>query len=113
MESFFVRFKNPLLLLVLLIVQAIGLAVQVRRPVAPGAMDTGAADPRSISLIRYWVVSVVSPFENFFHGIGHNIYFGWSNYVDLRHTRQQNADLKKQVDDMRIQQAAIAAAEHT
>jgi rod shape-determining protein MreC len=108
MESFFVRFKNPLILLFVLLIQTIGLAVQVRRPAAPGAMDTAAADPRSISLIRYWVVSVVSPFESLFHGIGHNVYSGWANYVDLRHTRQQNADLKKQLDDMRIQQAAIA-----
>jgi rod shape-determining protein MreC len=113
MESFFVRFKNPLILLTLLIIQIIGLAVQIRRPAALGTvdtspMDTGAADPRSTSLIRYWVVSVVTPFENLFYGIGHNVYSGWSNYVDLRHTRQQNSDLKHQLDEMRIQQAAIA-----
>ncbi len=108
MESFFVRFKNPLILVVVLLLQTIGLAVQVRRPVAPGIIDSAASDPRSISLVRYWVVSIVTPFESFFHGIGHNIYAGWSNYVDLRHVRQQNAALQQQLADMRIQQAAIA-----
>jgi rod shape-determining protein MreC len=108
MESFFVRFKNPLILVAVLLLQTIGLAVQVRRPVAPGIVDTGASDPRSISLVRYWVVSIVTPFESFFHGIGHNIYAGWSNYVDLRNVRQQNAALQQQLADMRIQQAAIA-----
>jgi rod shape-determining protein MreC len=108
MESFFVRFKNPLILLVILLAQTIGLAVQVRRPAAAGPADASSADSHSISLVRYWVVSVVTPFERFFHGIGTNVYGGWSNYIDLRHTRQQNDALKQQLADMRLQQAAIA-----
>src|ERR1700738_917764 len=108
MESFFVRFKNPLILLVILLAQTIGLAVQVRRPAAAGPGESSSADSHSISLVRYWVVSVVTPFERFFHGIGTNVYGGWSNYIDLRHTRQQNDALKQQLADMRLQQAAIA-----
>ncbi len=34
MESFFSRFKNPLFLLLLLVAQTVGLAVQVQRPSA-------------------------------------------------------------------------------
>jgi rod shape-determining protein MreC len=121
MDSFFTRFKNPLILVAVLLAQIIGLAVQVRRPaaatapsapVAPSKIDSsselGAPDPHSISLVRYWVVSVVTPFERFFLGIGHNLRFGWSNYIDLRHVRQQDANLKQQLADMRLQQAAIA-----
>jgi len=33
----------------------------------------------------------------FFHGIGYNVRHGWSNYVDLRNTRQQNHDLQQEV----------------
>src|ERR1700677_3105039 len=113
MESFFVRFRNPLILVAILLAQVIGLAIQVRRPIAVGTVgptpvDVGGGDSRTISLVRYWVVSVVTPFERFFLGLGHNVRFGWSNYVDLRHVRQQNAALKQQLDDMRLQEAALA-----
>ena len=103
MDSFFVRFRNQLVFIALLLAQTIGLAIQVRRPV-----ESATPDPHTVSLARYWVVSVVSPFERFFLGFGHNLRAGWSNYVDLRNTRQQNAALQKQIADMRIQQAAIA-----
>ena len=103
MESFFTRYKNPLILIVILLAQTIGLAVQV-----PRRVDPSAADPRTISLMRYWVVSVVTPFERFFSGIGYYSRHGWSNYIDLRHVRQQNADLRQQLADMRLQQAAVA-----
>ncbi|CAN5758128.1 hypothetical protein BH10ACI4_BH10ACI4_15380 [soil metagenome] len=114
MESFFVRFKNPLILIAILLAQAVGLAIQVRRPAEPGAFSSKnvsastSADPHSVSLVRYWASSLVTPFERFFLAIGHNVRFGWSNYIDLRHTRQQNAALQQQIADMRLQQAAIA-----
>jgi rod shape-determining protein MreC len=112
MESFFTRYKNPLILIVILLAQIIGLAVQVPR--RAGAADPSASsapsatDPRSISLMRYWAVSIVTPFERFFNGIGYYTRHGWSNYIDLRHVRQQNADLRQQLADMRLQQAAVA-----
>jgi rod shape-determining protein MreC len=103
MESFFARFKNVLVLVAILLAQTIGLAIQVRRPVESGAPDGG-----KVTLIRYWVVSIVAPFERFFHGIGSNVRGGWANYVDLRHTRQQNHELQEQIDRLRLEQAAMA-----
>ncbi|WP_260737162.1 rod shape-determining protein MreC [Tunturiibacter lichenicola] len=103
MESFFTRFKNVLVLVAILLAQTIGLAVQVRRPV-----ETGAPDGSKVTLLRYWAVSIVSPFERFFHGIGYNVRHGWSNYVDLRHTRQQNRDLQDEIARLRLEQAAFA-----
>lgn len=103
MESFFTRFKNVLVLVAILLAQTIGLAIQVRRPV-----ESGAPDGAKVTLIRYWVVSIVTPFERFFHGIGSNVRGGWSNYVDLRHTRQQNHDLQEQISRLRLEQAAMA-----
>ena len=103
MESFFTRFKNVLVLVAILLAQTIGLAVQVRRPV-----ESGAPDSSKVSLIRYWAVSVVTPFERFFHGIGHTVRYSWSNYVDLRNTRRQNHDLQEQIARLRLEQASFA-----
>jgi rod shape-determining protein MreC len=103
MESFFTRFKNVLALVAILLAQTIGLAVQVRRPVESGAPDGG-----SVTLIRYWTVSAVTPFERFFHGLGYNLRHGWSNYIDLRNTRQQNHDLQDEIARLRLEQAALS-----
>jgi rod shape-determining protein MreC len=103
MESFFTRFKNVLVLVAILLAQTIGLAVQVRRPVESGAPDSG-----KVTLLRYWAVSIVSPFERFFHGIGYNVRHGWSNYIDLRNTRQQNRDLQEEIARLRLEQASFA-----
>jgi rod shape-determining protein MreC len=103
MESFFTRYKNVLVLVAILLAQTIGLAVQVRRPV-----ESGAPDSAKVTLIRYWAVSVVTPFERFFHGIGSYVRGGWANYIDLRHTRQENHDLQGQIARLRLEQAAFA-----
>ncbi len=103
MESFFTRFKNVLVLVAVLLVQTIALAIQVRRPA-----ESGAPEGSKVTLIRYWVVTAVTPFERFFLGFGRNIRGGWSNYVDLRHTRQQNHDLQNEIAQLRLEQAALA-----
>jgi rod shape-determining protein MreC len=103
MESFVTRFKNVLVLVAILLAQTIGLAVQVRRPVEPGAPDGS-----SVTLIRYWAVATVTPFERFFHGVGYYLRHGWSNYIDLRNTRQQNHDLQEQIARLRLEQAALS-----
>ena len=103
MESFFTRFKNVLVLVAVLLAQTIALAIQVRRPV-----ESGAPEGNKVTLIRYWVVAAVTPFERFFLGFGRNVRGGWSNYVDLRHTRQQNHDLQNEIAQLRLEQAALA-----
>jgi rod shape-determining protein MreC len=103
MESFFTRYKNVLVLVGVLLAQTIALAIQVRRPI-----ESGAPDGHQVLLLRYWVVSTVTPLERFFLGFGHNIRGGWSNYVDLRNTRQQNRELQEQIARLRLEQAAFA-----
>jgi rod shape-determining protein MreC len=103
MESFFTRFKNVLVLVTVLLVQTIGLAIQVRRPV-----ESGAPDGEKVTLLRHWVVAMVTPFERFFHGIGYNVRYGWSNYIDLRNTRQQNRDLQNEIARLRLEQAQLS-----
>jgi rod shape-determining protein MreC len=103
MESFFTRFKNVLVLVAVLLAQTIALAIQVRRPI-----ESSASDGSKVTLIRYWVITAVTPFERFFLGFGRNVRGGWSNYVDLRHTRQQNHDLQNEIAQLRLEQAALA-----
>src|ERR1035437_8351691 len=62
MESFFVRYRNLLVLLVLLVAQIIGLAVQVRR-IDQGRISLDRSDTSGVRLIRYWARSLVSPPE--------------------------------------------------
>ncbi len=103
MESFFVRFKNVLVLVAILLAQTIGLAIQVRRPI-----ESGTPDSHQVTLIRYWVAAAVTPFERFFHAIGYNTRNAWSNYVNLRGVHQQNQDLQQEIARLRLEQAAFA-----
>lgn len=102
MESFVVRYRNLLVLLVLLVAQILGLAMQVRRT---GTGQTG--DGQGVRLIRYWADSIVTPPERLLHNSGSGVSWLWHNYFDLRHVRQQNADLQKTVDRLRLEQAAL------
>jgi rod shape-determining protein MreC len=106
MDSFFERFKNPLVLIAVVLLQTIALAIQVPRP--GGGASTQKADGRKISELRFWSSSLVTPFERVIHGGGLNVRNLWSNYVDLRHTRQQNHDLQLEIARLRQEQAAFA-----
>jgi rod shape-determining protein MreC len=101
MESFLSRYRNPLVLLAIVLVQLLGLAVQVRRP------NTGQ-DGKQTRLIRYWVVTVFSPFERAFLSVGHGVSHTWHNYVDLRHVRQQNQELQSELNRIRLEQSSLA-----
>ncbi|HEV2645938.1 MAG TPA: rod shape-determining protein MreC [Acidobacteriaceae bacterium] len=101
--DFITRFKNAMFLIVVLLAQAIALAMQVRTPA-----DASKPDGPSVRLIRMWATATVTPFERLAHAVGWGIHNGWSNYLDLRHVRQQNKDLQQQLTRMRIDQAAIA-----
>jgi rod shape-determining protein MreC len=101
--EFLTRFKNALFLILALLTQAIALAVQVRSPADPGEPD----GPK-VRLIRMWALATVTPFERSAHAIGTGLHNGWSDYIDLGHVRQQNADLRQQLTRLRIEQAAIA-----
>lgn len=101
MESFLSRYRNPLVLLAIVLVQLLGLAVQVRRP------NTGQ-DGQQTRLIRYWVVTAFSPFERAFLSVGHGVSHTWHNYADLRHVRQQNQELQSELNRMRLEQSSLA-----
>jgi rod shape-determining protein MreC len=106
MDSFFVRYRNLLVLLVILLVQIVGLAVQVRR-VNTGRYSADPADGPGVRLIRLWADALVSPPERTIHNTRLGIGWVWTNYIDLRHVRQQNRDLQQTIDRLRLEQAAL------
>jgi rod shape-determining protein MreC len=106
MESFFTRYRNLLVLLVLLLAQIIGLAVQVRRS-SGGRSTLDPQDAAGVRLIRLWADAVITPPEQIFHTTklgGMNL---WQNYLDLRHTREENQELQKTIDRLRLEQASL------
>jgi rod shape-determining protein MreC len=107
MDSFFFRFRNALVLIVLVLLQVVALAVQVQRPVE-GTVPGGTPDGRKITLLRRWTVALVTPIERLTHGSSLHTRSVWDNYIDLRHARQQNAQLKQEIANLREEEAAFA-----
>ena len=100
MENVIGRFRNTFNLIVLaavLVVQLIGLAVQVKRP----------ADGGGTRLIRVWAISIVTPITRSIIHTEDWFSSGWHNYVWLRGVRKENEDLKDQIAQMRMQQIRL------
>jgi rod shape-determining protein MreC len=97
MENLITRYRNVTILAVMLFLQVLGLAIQVKR----------GGGGESTRLIRTWSVGAVAPLEKVFvwcqNGIG-NI---WNNYVYLRGVRQENRDLKFEIDHLRLEQVRL------
>lgn len=106
MESIFVRYRNYIVLLAMLFAQVVGLAVQVRRTDA-GRNSLTMHDGPGVRLIRVWANALVSPPERFIHSIDLAIVGTWQNYFDLRNARDENRDLQKTVDRLRLEEAAL------
>ena len=102
MESFFSRYRNALVLIVVLVAQLLALAIQAKRPSADGA------DRPSVSLARFAVITIVTPPERLIHNTGRWFRSVWFGYIDLIHVRRQNADLRRQIERLRLEQAGIA-----
>src|SRR6516165_7000084 len=97
METILGRYKNLIVLAVILFAQIIALAVQVRRPGQDG----------ETRLIRVWAIGIVTPFEkvvvhsqNWFHG-------KWTGYLYLRGVRDENAQLRAEIQRMKLEQARV------
>ncbi len=101
MESFLSRYRNPLILLAVVLAQLLGLAVQVHRP-------ANGKDGPQTRLVRYWVESLFSPFERIFLYTGHGVSHAWNGYLYLRHVREQNQQLQAELNRIRLEQASLA-----
>ncbi len=98
MENLISRYRNVTILAVMLFLQVLGLAIQVKR---------GGGSGESTRLIRTWTVGVVTPVEKIIvwgqSGLG-NL---WNNYVYLRGVRQENRDLKFEIEQLRLEQVRL------
>jgi rod shape-determining protein MreC len=106
MESFFIRYRNLLVLLAILGAQIVGLAVQVRHS-GDGRNTIDPQDGSSVRLIRMWANALVSPPERLIQYAKLGGASTWQNYLDLRHVREQNSDLHQTIDRLRLEQAAL------
>jgi rod shape-determining protein MreC len=93
--NFFSRHKNTVVLATVLLAQFLLLAVQVKRQTAEGP----------VRLIRFLTVSAIAPFERLFIYSGQSMRGVWTNYIDLRNVRSENARLKAESEQMRLERA--------
>src|ERR1700689_264188 len=100
MESFFAKYRELVVLLAILMAQIAGLAMQVRHN-SVGQNTLDATDPRGVRLIRLWGNAIISPPERLIHWTKIGTAEMWTNYIDLRHVREQNDDLKKKGERLR------------
>ena len=102
MENFFSRYKNPMVLMAVLLIQVIALATQVKR--AENARSAGGT-----RLIRVWTMTAITPFERAFVGTGHFFRNTWHNYIYLRGVRKENRELQEELARLRLEQVRLKA----
>ena len=98
METLISRYRNVTILAVMLFLQVLGLAVQVKR----------GGGGESTRLIRSWTVGAIAPLEKaiiWAQGGSGNL---WNNYVYLRGVRQENRDLKFEIERLRLEQVRLS-----
>jgi rod shape-determining protein MreC len=103
MENFFTRYKNPLVLMAVLVIQVIALATQIKRS------DNARGGSEGTRLIRIWAVTAMTPFERVLLATGHFFRNTWHNYVDLHDVRRQNRELHEEIERMRLEQVRLHA----
>jgi rod shape-determining protein MreC len=103
MIEFVARLKNSLVLILVLLVQIVMLAVQVRR-----SPELDSPDSQGILLLRAWSNAAVSPIERLSSYAGHGVGGAWGRYIALWHVRRDNDDLRKQVAQLRLEQVALS-----
>jgi rod shape-determining protein MreC len=97
MENLISRYRNVTILVVVLFAQVLGLAVQVRR----------STQDESTRLIRVWAVDTVTPFEKGIVWFQSGVTGLWHNYFYLRGVRQENRELKQEIERLRIEQVRL------
>ncbi|HZS27880.1 MAG TPA: rod shape-determining protein MreC [Candidatus Angelobacter sp.] len=101
MENFFVRYKNPLVLMAVLFIQVVALATQVKR------QENRLGNGGGTRLIRVWSVTAFTPVEKMLVSTGHFFRNGWHNYADLRDVRRQNKELQDEVNRLQMEHARL------
>lgn len=98
MENFITRYRNVTILVAVLFAQVLGLAVQVKR---------SSDDHESSRLIRIWAINTLAPLEKGIVWFQGGVSGLWRNYVYLRGVRQENRDLKAEIQKLRLEQVRM------
>ena len=88
------RHRSLTLLAAVLSIQLLLLAVQIKRE-------------QQVRLIRVWAVEIVAPFGRAAVWISDGMRNAWSGYVALRHLRQENEQLRSEIDQYKLRNAAL------
>ena len=97
MENFITRYRSVTFLVAILFAQVLALAVQVKR----------STDNKPTRLLRVWTVSTVTPFEKTIVWFQNRSSYLWHDYLYLRGVRQENRDLKAQIEGFRLQEVRL------
>ena len=98
MENLLTRYRNVCILAGVLFAQVLGLAIQVRR----------TSGDESTRLIRVWAVNLITPLEKSIIWVQKGTGGVWQNYIYLRGVRQENRDLKMEIEHLRLERVRLA-----
>lgn len=91
------RYRNVSILGAAIFLQVLGLAIQVKR----------STDNQSSRLIRIWAVSAITPFEKALVRVQTTSSDIWRSYFYLRGVRQENRELRDQIEQLRLEQVRL------
>src|SRR2546426_5746177 len=97
MENLIGRYRKVNILAIVIVIQILGLAVQVKR----------STENQSSRLIRVWAVTAVTPLEKGIVRIQSGATGLWHNYFYLRGVRQENRELRDQLEQLRLEQVRL------
>jgi rod shape-determining protein MreC len=97
MDNLMGRYRNVSFLAAAIFLQILGLAVQVKSP----------NENHPARLIRVWAVSTITPFEKGLVRIQSGATDLWHNYFYLRGVRQENRELRDQIERLQIEQVRM------
>jgi rod shape-determining protein MreC len=90
MESLFYRYRNIIVLLIVIFAQLILLAWQVK-------------SDNDVPMVRIWAVSAVAPVASAIEGLRNGTTGFFSNYFELRNAREQSRQLRTDVQRLRVE----------
>ncbi len=91
------RYRNVTFLAAAIFIQILGLAIQVKR----------STENESSRLIRVWAVTAVTPLEKGIVRLQTGTTDLWHNYFYLRGVRQENRQLREQIEQLQLEQVRL------
>jgi rod shape-determining protein MreC len=90
MESIFYRYRNIIVLLIVIFAQLVLLAWQVK-------------SDSDVPMVRVWAVTAVAPVASTIEGFRNGTTGFFSNYFELRNAREQSRQLRTDVERLRVE----------